>query len=472
MAALCNRGKSGRIPALTRNRNQDARHAFCEPGYPLRSSSMYTVVVYGMGALDPVGLSNSFPRHEQEGHPMRWVLAFLLAAVLACVGASPASANTADSASWLVHQVNGQGFIPKAADPSHANMSLTTQAIIALASTHSHEQTAHALMAYVDAHVDDYLVNGGVDDPGALSYVILARAAMGESVNALITRLQATQQLSGPNVGLFGAADATFDGAFRQGLSLLALSVVGVSNASGIAWLEGQQCPNGFWPSLRTDPVKSCQVDTADFTGPDTNSTAVAAIGLFRQGASSFATAAITALHSVRNSDGGFGFLATSGQPTDSNSTGLVMEAERTISGTADPQGTSALEALTVGCNGDPADVGGVAFEPGAGDKLVPNTFATVQALPAIAGASLPLVDVTFGAPGTSACTTSVSSTTTTTVPESSAGSSATTTTTVPAVVAAELPRTGSSATPLAVMGAVCILAGGVVVGGARRRRA
>jgi len=64
MASPCNRGKSGQIPALTRNRKQDARPRSCKPGYLLRGSSMYTVVVYGMGALDPVGLSNSSPRHE------------------------------------------------------------------------------------------------------------------------------------------------------------------------------------------------------------------------------------------------------------------------------------------------------------------------------------------------------------------------------------------------------------------------
>src|SRR5262245_36115046 len=117
----------------------------------------------------------------------RAVVAFLLAAVLACVGATSASANAVDTAAWLVHQVNSQGFIPQAANPSQPNLSVTTQAITALASVHAHESTAQAMMTYVDAHIDDFVVRGGVDDPGALSYVILARAAMGESTNSLIT---------------------------------------------------------------------------------------------------------------------------------------------------------------------------------------------------------------------------------------------------------------------------------------------
>src|SRR5690242_13240746 len=107
----------------------------------------------------------------------RVVIAFLLAAVFACAGASSASANATDTAAWLVRQVNSQGFIPQAANPSQPNLSVTAQAITALAAVHAHRSTAQDLMSYIDAHIDDFVVRNGTDDPGALSYVILARAA-------------------------------------------------------------------------------------------------------------------------------------------------------------------------------------------------------------------------------------------------------------------------------------------------------
>jgi LPXTG-motif cell wall-anchored protein len=393
--------------------------------------------------------------------------------VFACVGATSASANATDTAAWLVHQVNSQGFIPQAANPSQANLSVTAQAITALAAVHTHQSTAQAMMTYIDAHIDDFVVRNGVDDPGALSYVILARAAMGESTNTLITRLEATQQASGPFAGLFGAADASFDGAFRQGLSLLALHTAGVSNAKGVTWLEDQQCADGLWQALRDTTTQCAAADPVVFPSPDTNSSALAALGLFAQGATTFANAAVTALNGVRNASGGWGYVARADQASDANSTGLVMAALRTITGTVDTKAMAALDALAVGCDGDPADVGGVAFQPDKTGTLVPDGYATVQALPALAGASLPLVDVSFGAPGASACTTEPSlPTTTTSVAVSTAGSSSTTTTAAPVVATAELPRTGSSSMPLIVIGAVSVLAGGAVLGGARRRRA
>jgi LPXTG-motif cell wall-anchored protein len=223
--------------------------------------------------------------------------------------------------------------------------------------------------------------------------------------------------------------------------------------------------------SLRTDTSQPCAAaDPVTFAGPDTNSSALAALGLFVQGATPFADAAVSALDGIRNAGGGWGFVA--GSESDANSTGLVMTAFRTINGSVDAKGLAALSALAVGCDGDPADVGGVAYQPDEHGVLVPDALATVQALPALAAASLPLVDVSFGAPGASACATATPSTTTTTVPVSTAGSSSTTTTTTPVAAAAELPRTGSSSAPLVVIGAMCVLMGGAVLGGARRRRA
>ena len=120
MASAPTRGKSGENPALTRNRGQGTT---LQAGIPARGSSKYTVAVYGKGASDPVGLSNLLPRHEREGHPMRRVATFLLAAGLVFVAAAPAVAEPPSSdpnlaakyaASWLAaqgHEVTWAWFL-------------------------------------------------------------------------------------------------------------------------------------------------------------------------------------------------------------------------------------------------------------------------------------------------------------------------------------------------------------------------
>lgn len=424
---------------------------------------------------------------------MKRVVTFLLAAGLVLATAAQASAappsndphtDAQDAAAWIASQVTADGFIPQAANPAAANLSLTAQAIPALAAAGVGRTKIDAMLAYLGAHVDDFVVSGGADNPGSLSYLILAATATGADPTAfgttatnLVARLEATQQ---PD-GLFGASDATFDGAFREGLSLLALHAAGVSNANGVTWLQQQQCADGSWTAFRADTAVPCPaVDPATFSGPDTNSTALAVLGLQSQGGASAAVAqGVGALNAVRNAGGGWGFLSRSDQATDANSTGVVLEALRTVNGTADATGVTALLALQAGCSAEPADRGGVAFQPGSGGTLVPDAFATVQATPALAEVALPVTagSVTAGVP--TPCATAPTSTTTTTVlvtGSTTPGSSA------PVVVvdptgpvtstANELPRTGSASVPVLVVALVLVLVGAASVAGARRRRA
>jgi LPXTG-motif cell wall-anchored protein len=404
----------------------------------------------------------------------------LIAAGLVCVGAVPASAtppssdlhaDARDAAAWLAHQVNGSGFIPQAADPNKPNLGVSAQAVTALAAAGVGKHQVDALLAYLGAHVDDFVVNNGADDPAALAYLILAARAgnedatsFGPSHTNLVTRLVATQQGN----GLFGAADPTFDGAFREGLALLALHAVGESNTPGVTWLEGQQCTDGSWTAFRADTSVACPpVDPATFTGPDTNSTAVAALGLDAQGASASAAKGIQALDSVRNSGGGWGFLARSDQATDGNSTGLVLAAERTVQGTTDNKGLAALVALQVGCNGDPVDRGGIAFQPGKGGAIVPDPFATDQALLGLSGATLPLDAPTIASTLPAVCASTTGSTVTTAAPTTTPTTATTAKATV-AAAAAELPRTGSSTGALWWLGLAFVAVGTLL---ARRRR-
>ena len=426
---------------------------------------------------------------------MKRVVTFLLAAGLVFAVAAPAIAVPPSSdpktdaryaAAWLAGQVNASGFIPQAANPASPNLSVSAQAVTALAAARVGREKVAALLGYLGNHVDEFVAGSGTDDPGALAYLILAAVAGGDDPTSfgsahanLVTRLTSGQQ---PD-GLFGAGDPTFDGAFRQGLALLALHSAGVANAAGVTWLEGRQCADGSWTAFRADTTVPCPaVDPNTFTGPDTNSTALAVLGLHAQGDAAQSSNGVAALDAVRNAGGGWGFLARNDQVTDANSTGLVLEALRTVNGVADDQGVSALLALQVGCTGVVADRGGIAFQPGAGGKLAPDALATAQATPALAEVALPVTSTSISAdvptPCASTATTTVSTTTSTTVAVTgtTVGSTGST---VPASVAAvaaaantQLPRTGASSGPIAIV-AACLLALGLVfVAGTRRRRA
>ncbi len=419
---------------------------------------------------------------------MRRVAAFLLAAGLVLAVAHPASAAPPSSdpktaarlaAGWLGRQVNDAGFIPQSANPADANLSLSAQAVVALASAGVGRQQVDALLAYLGLHVDGFVASAGADDPAALASLILAAKAAGADPTAfgtpstnLVSRLVATQQGN----GLFGTADPTFDGAFREGLALLALHAAGVANAAGVTWLRGQQCDDGLWTAFRTDTAQPCPpVDPATFTGPDTNSTALAVLGLQAQGATTEAANGIAAVKAARNAGGGWGFLARADQGTDANSTGLVLEAVRTVAGAPDAPGTAALLGLQVGCTAPAADRGGIAFQPGAGGELAPDALATVQAIAALAQVALPITSASIADELPAPCATAP---TTTVAPlgATQPTTTATTTTGVTSVAAAraaaELPRTGTPTAPIA-LGALCALAaGGACLAGACRRRA
>lgn len=350
---------------------------------------------------------------------MRSVVVAVVAASALIVGAgvagsasSPAATTVRqDAITWLAPQVTAEGALmspyTNAPDPS-----LTAQAALGLAGAGADPAIVHRMTGWLEAHVADFVAPGGsVDSPGALSWLILvAHATDADPTDFggvdLVTRLSATQQ---PD-GLFGAGDATYDGTFRQGLSLVALASVGRSNPAGLTWLATQQCADGGYVALRTDTSIPCPaVDPSTFAGEDTNSTAMAAMALHLAGDTVAAGRATDWLESVRTPAGGFPYLGDSSLEQDANSTGLVSLAIRTVSGTQDAGSVAALASLQVPASGDPADRGGIAFQ--AGDPLFPDLMATTQALLGLAGQGLPFVPVETpdtSLPGTSIPTTSV----------------------------------------------------------------
>jgi hypothetical protein len=414
---------------------------------------------------------------------MRRLASFLLAAGLTVGVAAPAhAAGTSsdptiaarDAAAWLVTQVTDEGYVRSAFDPTQPNLSATAWAVTALAAAGVGRTTMLDMVAYLGEHAEEMITAtlSGADGPGQLALLIFAALAAGEDPRAfgptsidLVARLAATRQPS----GLYGSDDATYDGAFRQGLALVALYGVGEQDAGAVAWLVDQQCDDGLWVPFRADTSAPCPPpDLTAFTGPDSNSTALAIAALALFGEQGAAESGVTALDGVRSPDGGWGYIV--GQDTDANSTGTVLPALRTVTGNADEAGTEALAAFQVGCDADAADRGGIAYQPVSG-ALTPDAYATAQAIPGLAGATFPVTagDMTDDMPA--ACTQAAGSTTTTVTVDALAPTTAPPPTTVASSAAGELPRTGSPGPSLPLAGALVCAVGLAVWGGARARR-
>ncbi|MEU6671508.1 prenyltransferase/squalene oxidase repeat-containing protein [Streptomyces sp. NPDC046727] len=177
--------------------------------------------------------------------------------------------------------------------------------------------------------------------------------------------------------GLYGKGDPTYDGVWRQSLTLLAQRTLGYRPAAeAVDWLTGQQCANGAFAAFRTTPAKACD----DRLKTDTNSTAAAAQALAATGGRGGAVGkAVDWLKSVQNKDGGWSYYP--GGASDANSTSVVIGALAAAG--ADPadvrtSGKSpydALSALALPCAQDGG--GALAYQPDKKGKLLANADAT-----------------------------------------------------------------------------------------------
>lgn len=332
------------------------------------------------------------------------LVAFVGAALLAT--AAPATATEPHlvagfGGGYLARQLDENGgFFGTAESPDIGD---TANAVLALHATDVGRDQAGAAADFLSTQLGAPLhAADGDDDPALLGVDIMAAVAEGRNprrfggVGAqhdLVTRLIDTQRTTGTDAGLFGTAAPTFDGAFRQGIALSALAAAGVPATTmavrlGAAWLRDQQCANGLWQTYRPDTTAACPApDPVAFTGPDTNSTGMAVQGLAAYHQFPRRATMVGSLNEVRSSDGGWSFLALPDQPADPDSTALGIQALLAV-GSAPGRGAfTALASFQLGCTA-PADDRGAFVFPGS---TAANLLATVQAVPAAAGKTLPL---------------------------------------------------------------------------------
>jgi hypothetical protein len=162
--------------------------------------------------------------------------------------------------------------------------------------------------------------------------------------------------------GLYGTADPTFDGVYRQSLSILALTATDQKvPASATRWLKNQQCADGGFMAYRADTGAACQApDAVNFAGQDTNSTALAVAALQTTGNSKSARKAGRWLTKHQGSDGGWAYYPSEGATSDTNSTALVYGA---LSLLKQSPGVKFLRSVQLGCDAKKAERGAMAFD-------------------------------------------------------------------------------------------------------------
>ncbi|MEU8437491.1 prenyltransferase/squalene oxidase repeat-containing protein [Streptomyces sp. NPDC029216] len=184
--------------------------------------------------------------------------------------------------------------------------------------------------------------------------------------------------------GLFGKADPSYDGVWRQSFALLAQQTVGEKPAAqAVDWLTGQQCANGGFASFRADATKACDTTTVF----DTNATAVAVQALKALGGKDAQVKkAVDWLKSVQNEDGGWAYVP--GSPSEGSSTSIVISAlavagekPADVKSKAGKSAYDGLLSFQLGCSAEPAgDRGAFGYQPADG-KLAANADATAAAV-------------------------------------------------------------------------------------------
>lgn len=218
------------------------------------------------------------------------------------------------------------------------------------------------------------------------------KAALASTAAAALSAMLLATPAQAADTGLYGSTDPASDAVYRQSLAILGLTAVGVDpNPRAVRWLVDQQCADGSFQSYREDTSTPCaKSDPQAFTGPDTNSTALAAMALQATGESAAARRAADALVGGAQRRGRVAAWPYNfGGTPDASSTGLVVNALESVGAntTAIAQGKRWLRQRIIGCS---RKYGGALRN----DTTSPaaNNFGTAQGLLGLTGA-LPVAE-------------------------------------------------------------------------------
>ena len=286
--------------------------------------------------------------------------------------ATPSTATaTARGAAWLIAQQGDDGgFIGFS---GQSDPGLTADAVVGLKAAEVRGVDVAASLAAARTYLTGAGAGYASVGPGASAKLELAAVALGvaPSVFGVATGDVSTRTgTPSPASGLYGG------GVFDHALVMLALAATGAPvPAAAVDALRGAQGTDGSW---------AFDGSTTEGAG-DTNTTALAIQALIAtdNGGDTTIEQALAYLESTHAPTGGFPYQPEG--PADGNSTALVVQA--IVAAGQDPAGAEwgdaagALAALQ-----NPSGAFRYTDEE-AGDNL----FATVQALPAIAGLPLPI---------------------------------------------------------------------------------
>lgn len=138
---------------------------------------------------------------------------------------------------------------------------------------------------------------------------------------------------AGPDAGLYGTTDPTYTGVSNQSLAILGLVSTGIEPSPvAVNWLVSQQCLDGSYQAYRVSIRTACgPSDPINFSGPDTNSTALAALALDSVGKSAEAKKAVNWLAKAGaqapNGTTGIAYYPSAGALPDTNSSALAYLA-------------------------------------------------------------------------------------------------------------------------------------------------
>jgi hypothetical protein len=332
------------------------------------------------------------------------IAALCAAAVIAVPAPAQAATGTTDpaaaAAGWLAGQLtDGDHFETEFGGVKYPDQGLTIDAVLAFVAAGVAGDSVTKAVDWLaqPAIMDGYLGDGTVESyVGSTAKLAYLAQVVGEDPTSfggvdLLDRLSDLLQPSGQYQDTTKYTD--YSNVFGQSLAILALArTPGGAPASAVQFLADTQCDDGGFP-----------VFYGPCTTSDTDGTATAVQALLAAGATAKAAEGLPWL--VAQQDGATGGLSGTGatKGLNANSTGLAAQAFRVskMDSQAD-RAVAFLKTLQVGCAGPVEHAGAIALNPldpavpGSGFQLGNAPRATTQAVLGFTG--IGLADLKLGA--------------------------------------------------------------------------